>query len=179
MQNKQYLSLLALCLGYFMVIIDVTIVNVALPSMAKDLSGGITGLQWIVDGYTLTFACLLLSVGNLADRVGAKKTFCWGLLLFVLTSFICGVAPALWLLIIARLLQGIAAALLVPTSLALINAAYTNKTERAKAIGIWASIGGIAAASGPILGALLTTWFSWPRSIFCQRAYWPYRAFID
>ena len=93
MKNKQ-LPLIALSLGFFMVIIDVTIVNVALPSMAKALSGGIAWLQWVVDGYTLTFACLLLSAGSLADRLGAKTAFLWGLFLFVVTLVGCGLAKA-------------------------------------------------------------------------------------
>ncbi len=155
-QSSKLMPLIALCLGFFMVIIDVTIVNVALPSMAKSLSGNVSWLQWVVDSYTLTFACLLLSSGNLADRVGAKAAFVSGLILFVLTSIGCGMASSFLLLTIFRLFQGVAAALLVPTSLALINASYESNQERAKAIGIWASVGGIAAAAGPILGGILT-----------------------
>ncbi len=162
---NKLIPLIALCLGYFMVIIDVTIVNIALPSLGKDLHGGVADLQWVVDGYTLSFACLLLSAGYLADRLGAKKSFLAGLIFFVLTSLGCSLAINFGLLIFFRILQGIAAALLVPTSLALINVAYPNKVERAKAIGLWASIGGMAAAAGPLLGAILTTWFSW-RAVF-------------
>ncbi len=159
------LSLFALCLGFFMVIIDVTIVNVAMPDMAKNLGGGITWLQWVVDGYTLTFACLLLSAGSLSDKLGAKSAYLVGLILFVLTSFACGVSTNFLLLTIFRLLQGVAAALLVPTSVALINASYEDKAARARAIGVWASVGGIAAALGPVLGAMLTTAFGW-RGVF-------------
>ncbi|MBX3710046.1 MAG: MFS transporter [Gammaproteobacteria bacterium] len=114
-------------------------------------------LQWVVGGYTLTFACLLLFTGSLGDRVGAKSTYLSGLILFVLTSVACGLATNFLFLTLFRLLQGVASALLVPTSVALINASYEDKVERAKAIGIWASIGGLAAASGPILGATLTS----------------------
>ncbi len=163
--KSKRMPLVALCLGFFMVIIDVTIVNVALPSMAKSLSGNVSWLQWVVDGYTLTFACLLLSAGNLGDRMGAKMAFQCGLILFVLTSLGCGLANSFWSLTVFRLIQGIAGALLVPTSLALINASYDNNQERAHAIGIWASVGGIAAAAGPILGGILTSWFSW-RAVF-------------
>src|SRR5688572_19311331 len=127
--NKK-LTLFALCLGFFMVIIDAMIVNVALPSLARDLHSTISDLQWVVDGYTLTFACLLLSAGNLGDRVGAKAAFLWGLILFVITSFLCGLATDIWSLTIFRLFQGAAASLLVPTSLALINASYESKEER-------------------------------------------------
>ena len=119
----------------------------------------------MVDGYTLTFACLLLSAGNLGDQVGAKTAFLWGLALFVVASTGCGFANTFWLLKLFRLFQGAAAALLVPTSLALINSSYEYREERARAIGVWVGIGGIAAATGPILGAILTTWFSW-RAVF-------------
>jgi len=162
--NKK-MPLIALCLGFFMVIIDVMIVNVALPSIGKNLNAGLSGLQWVAAGYTLTFACLLLSAGNLGDRLGAKTAFVWGLILFVLTSLGCGLSSTLKWLIIFRLLQGASASLLVPTSLALINAIYKNEKERARAIGVWASIGGLAGALGPILGAILTTWFGW-RAVF-------------
>ena len=163
-QNNQ-LPLIALCLGFFMVIIDVTIVNIALPNMAKNLGGGVSWLQWVVDGYTLTFACLLLSAGSLSDRIGAKAVYLSGLILFVLTSLACSLATNFLSLTVFRLLQGIAAALLVPTSLALINASYEDKADRARAIGVWASVGGIAAASGPVLGAILTEAFGW-RGVF-------------
>lgn len=159
------MPLIALCLGFFMVVIDLTIVNVALPNMAKNLSGSVSWLQWVVGGYTLTFACLLLSVGHFSDRFGAKIVFQCGLILFILTSIACGCSPSFLILTIFRLLQGVAAALLVPTSLTLINASYETNEERAKAIGIWASIGGIAAAAGPLLGGILTSWFGW-RAVF-------------
>lgn len=152
-QQNQAFALLAVCLGFCMVITDVMIVNIALPNLAKDLHGGMTNLQWVVDGYTLTFACLLLSAGNLGDRIGAKKIFLWGLVIFVGTSIGCGFAVNFLFLVSFRLLQGIGASLIVPTSLALINAAYEKKEERAKAIGIWGGIGGIAAAMAPVLGA--------------------------
>ncbi len=164
-QQNKALALIAVCLGFFMVITDVMIVNIALPNLAKDLHGSMTNLQWVVDGYTLTFACLLLSAGNLGDRIGAKKLFLWGLMIFVGTSIGCGLATNFLFLTTFRFLQGIGASLLVPTSLALINSAYENKEERAKAIGIWGGIGGIAAAAAPVLGAVLTSLFSW-RAVF-------------
>ena len=163
-ENKQ-LSLIALCLGFFMVIVDVNIVNVALPTMAKSLGGGVSWLQWVVDGYTLTFACLLLSAGNFGDRFGAKIAYLFGLVMFVITSLACGLATNFLVLTIFRLLQGAAAALLVPTSLALINSSYESKIDRARAIGVWAGLGGFAAASGPVLGAILTASFGW-RAVF-------------
>ncbi|MFN7095953.1 MAG: MFS transporter [Gammaproteobacteria bacterium] len=159
------MSLFALCLGFFMVIIDVMIVTVALPNIATSLSSSISGLQWVVDGYTLMFTCLLLSAGTIGDRLGAKTAFICGLLLFVLTSLGCGLAPSILILTIFRFLQGLAAAFIVPTSVALINASYENKDERTKAISTWAVIGSIAGASGPILGAFITAWFGW-RGVF-------------
>lgn len=159
------MPLLALCLGFFVVIIDATIINVALPNIAKGLGGGISWLQWVVNGYTLTFAGLLLSAGSLADRVGAKTIFVWGLAIFSLTSLGCGLATNFLWLVAFRLMQGASAAMLVPTSLALINASYDNLQARARAIGIWGGIGGVAAAAGPIVGAILTAWFSW-RAVF-------------
>lgn len=161
----RHLPLIALSLGVFMVIIDVTIVNVALPNMAKNLHGSTSWLQWVVAGYTLTFACLLLSAGNLADRVGAKSTYLFGLILFTLTSLTCGLSFDFVQLTVMRLLQGVSAALLVPTSLALVNASYSNTKERVKAISIWGATSGLAAAMGPILGGILTFWFGW-RSVF-------------
>ena len=138
MKLRSYMPLIALCLGFFMVIIDATIVNVALPSIQKNLNISLSGLQWIVDGYTLTFACLLLTAGNLGDRFGAKKCYLVGLVLFTVSSLGCGLSNTFLTLTTCRLLQGIGAAFLVPTSLALINSSYENKQDRAKAIGIWA-----------------------------------------
>ena len=158
-------SLFALCLALFMVILDATIVNVALPNMAISFHTDMSGLQWIIAGYTLTFACLLLSAGHIGDIIGRKNTLIWGLLLFTLTSLGCGLSSHITLLTIIRFLQGASAALVMPTSLALINAAYKDKKERAKALGTWGAIGGIAGAAGPILGGILTATFGW-RSIF-------------
>lgn len=160
-----YKPLIALCFGYFMVIIDVTVVNIAIPALSHDMHIGLRQLQWIVDAYTLTFSALLLSTGYFSDRYGAHKIFQLGLIIFTLSSFLCGIAPTFSFLLIARLLQGLGAALLVPTSLSLINYSYNNKTELTKAIGIWAAAAGVASACGPTLGAFITTVFNW-RGIF-------------
>src|SRR5919204_3266457 len=122
--NRGMLPLLAVSLGYFMVILDATVVNVALPSVARDLGGGVSDLQWVVDGYTLVFAGLLLSAGSLGDRLGGRRVFEGGLWLFTIASAACAAAPSVPLLIAARLVQGVGAALLVPSSLALLRAAY-------------------------------------------------------
>ena len=118
LKTNKLMPLIALCLGFFIVIIDVMIVNVALPSIAKDLGATLSELQWIAAGYALTVACLLLSAGNLGDRFGAKKIFIGGLALFVLTSLGCGLSSTLTWLITFRLFQGASASLLVPSSLA-------------------------------------------------------------
>lgn len=113
-------ALLAICLGYFMTILDTTVVNVALPPIRDYFQTGVTGLQWIVDGYALVFAALLLTGGALGDRLGNRSVFLAGLALFTIASALCGLAPAVWALQPARGAQGVGAALMVPTSLALL-----------------------------------------------------------
>lgn len=162
---KKAVALITTCLGYFMVILDTTIVNVALPSIQHELNATVTGLQWAVAGYNLVFASLLLTAGALGDRVGSKRVFSWGLVLFAVASTVCGAAPTLWTLQIARVLQGAGAALLVPNSLALLNHTFSTQRERARAIGLWGSIGGIGAICGPVLGGFLIHVLSW-RYIF-------------
>lgn len=159
------LPLLAVCLGYFMVILDATIVNVALPDLRDDLGAGVGALQWVVDGYTLAFAALLLTGGALADRFGARRLFGVGIGLFTAASVACGLAPGIVALVAARVFQGAGAAAMVPASLALLRAAYPDAGTRAKAVGIWGGVGGIGAASGPVLGGLLVAWSGW-RGVF-------------
>jgi DHA2 family methylenomycin A resistance protein-like MFS transporter len=158
-------TLAALCLGWAVVIIDATIVNVALPTLARELPASITDLQWVVDGYTVTFAGLLLSGGVLADRFGARRMYCGGLVVFCAASAGCALAPDLTVLITARVVQGAGAALLVPACLALIQASYADRDTRSWAIGIWGTVGGVAGASGPLIGGLLTDAFGW-RALF-------------
>lgn len=159
------IPLLALCLGYFMTILDVTIVNVALVDIKQHLSADVTGLQWIVDGYALVLASLLLTGGTLGDRRGSRTIFLFGFALFTLASTLCSLAPTLLVLQIARAFQGLGAALLIPNSLALLNVIYTDGRKRAQAIGIWAAVASIGALSGPLLGGVLVNAFGW-RSIF-------------
>lgn len=158
-------ALLVICIGYFLVILDATVVNVALPSIGRDLHGGTSDLQWVVDAYTLTFAGLLLSGGALAERLGGRRIFEAGLALFALSSAACGLSPTLGVLIGARLVQGLGAALLVPSSLVLLQAAYPTREGRSRAFGIWGAIAGIGAATGPIVGGLLVSSWSW-RGVF-------------
>jgi MFS transporter, DHA2 family, methylenomycin A resistance protein len=154
-------ALPAICLGYFMVILDATAVNLSLPALGRDIGGGVGALQWVVDGYTLTFAASLLSAGSLGDRFGANRIFCGGLGLFVAASAACGLAPGAGSLVAARLVQGVAAAVLVPSSLALLRAAYDDPGARARAVGVWGGVSGVAAASGPVVGGVLTQVASW------------------
>lgn len=163
--SRPGVALVAVCLGFFMVMLDTMVVNVALPALGRDLGSGVTGLQWVVGSYTLVLAVFILSAGSLGDRLGSRRVFQAGLLLFILASAACGLAPSLWVLVVARLVQGLGAALLVPTSLALIRASYSAREDRARAIGIWGGIGGIAAAAGPVLGGVLVTGLSW-RAVF-------------
>src|SRR3954454_24538296 len=149
-------ALAAAVLGFFVVTLDAVVVNVALPSIRAGLGGGITGLQWVVDGYTLMFAALLLSSGSLADRIGARRAFGLGMGLFVAASVACGAAPTLVLLVLARFVQGAAAAVIMPASLSLISQAYPDAKRRARAVAIWALGGAVASTSGPVIGGLLT-----------------------
>jgi DHA2 family methylenomycin A resistance protein-like MFS transporter len=157
---------LAASFGFALVQLDVTIINVALPAIARSLQCGVSGLQWVVDAYALTFAVLLLTCGALADRFGAKRVYLIGLGLFAGASVLCGLAPNAELLIAARVLQGVAAPAMLPSSLSLLNHATAYDSGlRARAIGWWTASGSITIAAGPILGGLLVATAGW-RSIF-------------
>lgn len=157
-------SLAVALLGFFVVTLDALVVNVALPAIGGELGGGITGLQWVVDAYTLTFAALLLSAGVLADRIGARRVYGAGLALFVASSAVCAVAPTITVLVVARLIQGAGAAAMMPASLALIREAYRDPAQRARAIAVWSLGGAVASATGPVVGGFLAL-VSW-RTIF-------------
>ena len=148
-------ALAAALLGFFVITLDAVIVNVVLPSIGHDLGAGVTGLQWVVDGYTLTFAALLLSAGSLSDRIGARRAFGLGLVVFVLTSAACGIAPSQPVLLVARLAQGSAAAVMMPSAMALIREAFPDPGPRARALAVWAMGGAVASSAGPVLGGLL------------------------
>lgn len=156
----------ATSLGFVVVQLDVSIVNVALNRLGSALSMGIGGLQWVVDAYTLAFASLLLAGGALGDRIGARRVFVGGMALFSIASLVCGLAQSSWVLIAARAVQGAGAALLMPCSLALLNRAYaSDKVRRARSIGLWTAAGGIALSAGPVLGGFMVTSLGW-ESIF-------------
>ncbi|HEY1202207.1 MAG TPA: MFS transporter [Niastella sp.] len=146
--------------------LDVSIVNIALPAMAKAFSAGISELQWVADAYTVAFAALMLSAGGLSDRLGSKRIFRLGLLLFGIASTGCGLAWNAGSLIAFRTLQGIAAAAMIPSSLSILNQAFAHTPgQRARAVALWTMAGGIAIAAGPVLGGLFLHISSW-RMIF-------------
>jgi EmrB/QacA subfamily drug resistance transporter len=156
--------LVAICLGTFILLVDVTIVSVALPSMASDLHAQLSSLQWVVDAYALSLAALLLLSGSLADRFGRRRTFQVGLVVFALSSLCCALAPNAGLLIAARAVQGVGAAAMFATNSALLNTTYSGR-DRGVAFGVWGAVTGAAAAIAPILGGLLIDGFDW-RAIF-------------
>jgi MFS family permease len=146
--------------------LDVTIVNVALSRISEDLGATVTELQWVVDAYTIGFAALLLSAGVISDRLGSKRVFVVGLIGFAAASLSCGLASGPGFLNVTRAIQGIGAALLVPSSLAILNNACAHDPGlRARAVGIWTAAGGVAIAAGPMVGGFLLTVLGW-RSIF-------------
>src|SRR3954468_16335589 len=155
----------ALSLGYFMVILDATAVNVALAPLGRSLHAGTSELQWVVDAYAVVFAALLITMGSVADRAGARRVLVGGLTLFTAASAGCGLAPSAGTLVAARAVQGLGAAIVVPASLSLLRAAYPDPAARARAVGAWGGIAGLAAASGPVLGGLLAGGPGW-RAVF-------------
>ncbi|MEU1630496.1 MFS transporter [Streptomyces sp. NPDC020096] len=157
---RKWWPLTAVCLGAFILLVDVTIVNVALPSMADDLDASFTSLQWVVDGYALALAALLLASGSLADRFGHRRFYVYGLGLFALASLLCGFAPTADVLIAARVVQGVGGAAMFATAPALLLTSYQGR-ERGTAFGVWGAANGAAAAAGPLLGGLLTEHISW------------------
>jgi DHA2 family methylenomycin A resistance protein-like MFS transporter len=159
-------TLLVTCIGFFMVLLDASIVTVALPTIQRDLHAQLADLQWVVDAYTLPFAVLLLTAGTLGDRFGRKRVFLIGLLVFTIGSAICGVAPSLGWLIAGRVLQGAGGAALSPGSLSVLAAAFSNPRERTQVIGIWSGVSGIALAAGPLLGGLLIQISGWQAIFF-------------
>jgi EmrB/QacA subfamily drug resistance transporter len=147
-------------LGSGMAFLDSTIVNVALPRIGKELSASVAGLQWILDGYMLSLAALILIAGSLGDRYGRRKVFTIGVVWFGAASVLCGLAQTTWMLVAARVLQGIGGALLTPGSLAIIQSSFVRE-DRARAIGAWSGLGGIAGAIGPLVGGVVVQVWSW------------------
>ena len=159
-ENRKWLTLGAVAFALFMIMLDNTVVNVALPSIQRDLGLGLSELEWTVNAYALTFAVLMLSGGKLADRYGRKRIFLLGLLVFTLASLACGLATGGGMLIAARAVQGAGAALMLPATLGVISATF-HPRERGLAFGIWAGVSAMALAIGPLVGGLLTEHVNW------------------
>ncbi len=145
--------------------LDVTIVNVALPSIGRDFNASVSGLQWTVDSYTLVLASLLMLSGSTADRLGRKRTFVTGLVVFSTGSLLCSLAPSLTLLIVFRMVQAVGGSMLNPVAMSIITNTFTDPKERAQAVGVWAAVVGVSMALGPVVGGLLVGSVGW-RSIF-------------
>jgi EmrB/QacA subfamily drug resistance transporter len=163
-RDNPWLTLIAVALGVMMVALDGTVVGVANPTIAADLDASLAGLQWVTNGYLLALAVLLIVGGKLGDRFGRKRIFMIGIVGFALTSLLCALAPSIGVLVAARVLQGVAGALLMPNTLALLRAAFPP-AELNRAVGIWGGASALAVASGPIVGGLLVEHVSW-ESIF-------------
>jgi EmrB/QacA subfamily drug resistance transporter len=159
------LILVICCMSLLLVTLDVTILNVALPSMRTELHTTVSGLQWTIAGYTVVVASLLMVSGSTADRVGRRRIFQTGLVLFTLGSILCSLAPSLGWLVVFRMVQAVGGSMLNPVALSIITNTFTEPRERARAIGVWGSVMGISMAAGPIIGGALVESAGW-RSIF-------------
>src|ERR1700731_2283279 len=162
--ERKWWTLIAVCIATFMLLLDITIVNVALPKIASDLKASFSDIQWAIDAYALTLASVLLTARGLADLLGRRLVFSIGLGLFAFTSLLCALSPSALFLILARAGQGIGGAIMFSTSLALLVQEFHGR-ERGTALGAWGATIGAAAAVGPLLGGVLTQSFGWA-SIF-------------
>ncbi|MDP4183377.1 MAG: MFS transporter [Bacillota bacterium] len=163
-QTKTVMSFIAIILGFFMALLDSTIVNIALPEMSKHYGASVENISWVVNGYNLAFAVFIITAARLADQFGRKKIFLIGVFLFTLASLLCGISPNVETLIVLRVIQGLAGAIVVPVTVPLAMELFPRE-KHGLVIGLWGAISGLAAASGPALGGILTDKFNW-QSIF-------------
>src|SRR5438874_8224956 len=164
--TNPWIVLVLVCMAQFMVVLDATVVNVALPSIQKDLGLGESNLQWIVNAYTLVFGGFLLLGGRAGDLLGRKRVFLFGIVVFTVASLLDGLATSSGMPIGARALQGLGAAVIAPAALSIISTTFAEGAERAKALGVWAAIAIGGSAVGLVLGGALTQSFSWPWIFF-------------
>ncbi|SPY78710.1 MFS transporter [Providencia rustigianii] len=158
---KRIFLIVAVCLGTFMATLDISIVNVALPAIGQELNANLSMLQWIIDSYALCLSALILSVGPISDRYGRKKVWLTGIVIFTVGSLICAFSLSAQMLLFGRVIQGIAAAALIPGALSIITQAFSNDIERIKVIGIWSAVSALSLIIGPILGGFLVDTFEW------------------
>jgi MFS family permease len=158
--DRKWWTLLTVCLGMLMLLLDITIVNVALPSIANDLGASFTDLQWTIDAYAVSLAALMLVTGSLGDLLGHRRVFAVGLVVFTVSSLLCGLASDPLFLNVGRAVQGIGGAAMFATSLALIAQEFHGR-ERGTALGIWGATAGAAIAVGPLIGGALTSGLNW------------------
>ncbi|MFG2346504.1 MFS transporter [Streptomyces phaeochromogenes] len=163
--RRRMLVLAICCMSLLIVSLDVTILNVALPAMQKDLDASLAGMQWTIDAYTLVLAALLMLAGSTADRIGRKRVFMAGLVVFTIGSVLCSLAPNLESLVVFRMIQAVGGSMLNPVAMSIITNTFTDPRERARAIGVWGGVVGISMAAGPLVGGLLVDTVGW-RSIF-------------
>ncbi|MFI8280725.1 MFS transporter [Streptomyces sp. NPDC085929] len=164
-RGRQPLVLAICCLSVLLAGLDTTILNVALPGIRQDLNSSVTGLQWTLDAYTIVLAALLTSAGSAADRLGRKRVFQLGLMLFTVGSTLCSFAPTTAWLVAFRAVQAAGGSMLTPVAMAILTHAFPHPRERARAIGTWGTVVGLSMAAGPVLGGLLVQWAGW-RSVF-------------
>ncbi|MWC30446.1 DHA2 family efflux MFS transporter permease subunit [Paenibacillus sp. MMS18-CY102] len=164
-KGRTALTFIGIILGYFIALLDTTIVNIALPKTAEYFNRDVSDISWVMNGYNIAFAVLMLTASRIADQFGRKKLFLIGLVLFALTSFLCGIASTLDLLILFRVLQGLSAAIIVPVTIPLAIQLFP-KEKHGAVLGIWGAIAGVASASGPALGGILTEYFNWQSVYF-------------
>ncbi|MBO3748271.1 MFS transporter [Streptosporangiaceae bacterium NEAU-GS5] len=160
-RKRRIAVLLICCLSLLIVALDNTIVNVALPSIARDLHAPLSGLQWTVDAYTLVLASLLMLAGSTADRIGRRRIFQTGLVVFTTGSLLCSLAPSLGWLVAFRVVQAVGGSMLNPVAMSIITNVFTDRRERAQAIGVWGGVAGVSFALGPVVGGVLTDWIGW------------------